>query len=129
MDQNVLNIVFKNRIKIIDIKYNLLLLNLERAQGKWKIEDINQLFNSSYTDFEDIKNKASVIHFSSKDKPWKYSDVTFADIWHSYYKKSPFGYKELKYLPKISIIIPVYNAENYLRECLDSVINQTLKEI
>lgn len=31
--------------------------------------------------------------------------------------------------PKISIIIPVYNAEKYLRECLDSVINQTLKEI
>ena len=30
---------------------------------------------------------------------------------------------------KISIIIPVYNVEPYLRECLDSVINQTLKEI
>ena len=30
--------------------------------------------------------------------------------------------------PKVSVIIPVYNAENYLRECLDSVINQTLKE-
>ena len=31
--------------------------------------------------------------------------------------------------PKISIIIPVYNVEKYLRECLDSVINQTLKDI
>lgn len=30
---------------------------------------------------------------------------------------------------KISIIIPVYNVEKYLRECLDSVINQTLKDI
>ncbi|MDR1554832.1 MAG: glycosyltransferase [Campylobacteraceae bacterium] len=30
---------------------------------------------------------------------------------------------------KISIIIPVYNAEKYLQKCLDSVINQTLKEI
>ncbi len=30
---------------------------------------------------------------------------------------------------KISIIIPTYNVENYLVECLDSVINQTLKEI
>ena len=28
--------------------------------------------------------------------------------------------------PKISIIIPVYNVEKYLRECLDSCINQTL---
>ena len=26
---------------------------------------------------------------------------------------------------KLSVIIPVYNVENYLRECLDSVVNQT----
>ena len=31
--------------------------------------------------------------------------------------------------PKISVIIPVYNVEKYLSECLDSVINQTLKDI
>ena len=30
---------------------------------------------------------------------------------------------------KISIIIPIYNMEKYLSECLDSVIKQTLKEI
>ena len=32
-------------------------------------------------------------------------------------------------MPKISIIIPVYNAENYLKKCLDSLINQTFKDI
>ena len=31
--------------------------------------------------------------------------------------------------PKLSIIIPVHNAELFLRECLDSVINQTFKDI
>jgi glycosyltransferase involved in cell wall biosynthesis len=31
--------------------------------------------------------------------------------------------------PKVSVIIPVYNVERYLRECLDTVINQTLKDI
>ena len=31
--------------------------------------------------------------------------------------------------PKISIIIPVYNTEIYLKECLDSIINQTFKDI
>lgn len=31
--------------------------------------------------------------------------------------------------PKISVIIPVYNVEKYLVECLESVISQTLKEI
>jgi glycosyltransferase involved in cell wall biosynthesis/CDP-glycerol glycerophosphotransferase (TagB/SpsB family) len=32
-------------------------------------------------------------------------------------------------MPKVSVIIPVYNVEKYLRECLDSVINQTLPDI
>ena len=31
--------------------------------------------------------------------------------------------------PKVSVIIPVYNTEAYLKRCLDSVINQTLKDI
>ena len=29
----------------------------------------------------------------------------------------------------VSIIIPIYNVEKYLRECLVSVVNQTLKNI
>ena len=32
-------------------------------------------------------------------------------------------------MPKITILIPVYNVEEYLEECLDSVINQTLADI
>ena len=31
--------------------------------------------------------------------------------------------------PKISVIVPVYNVEKYLSECLDSIVNQTLKDI
>jgi glycosyltransferase involved in cell wall biosynthesis len=30
---------------------------------------------------------------------------------------------------KVSIIVPVYNVEKYLRQCVDSIVNQSLKEI
>ena len=30
---------------------------------------------------------------------------------------------------KVSVIVPIYNAEKYLRQCLDSVVNQSLKDI
>ncbi len=32
-------------------------------------------------------------------------------------------------LVKISVIIPIYNSEKYLSECLESIINQTFKDI
>lgn len=31
-------------------------------------------------------------------------------------------------MPKISVIMPVYNVEKYLRECLDSVLAQTMRD-
>lgn len=32
-------------------------------------------------------------------------------------------------MPKVSIVVPIYNVERYLRKCLDSIRNQTLKDI
>ena len=32
-------------------------------------------------------------------------------------------------MPKISIIVPVYNVEQYINRCIDSLLGQTLKDI
>ena len=31
--------------------------------------------------------------------------------------------------PKVSIVVPVYNVEKYLRKCLDSLTSQSLRDI
>ncbi|PZM67231.1 glycosyltransferase family 2 protein [Paenibacillus dendritiformis] len=41
-----------------------------------------------------------------------------------FYEDKSNGYSSL-----ISIIVPVYNVEKYIRSCLDSLVNQTLKNI
>lgn len=30
---------------------------------------------------------------------------------------------------KVSVILPVYNVSDYLRQCMDSIVGQTLKDI
>ena len=32
-------------------------------------------------------------------------------------------------MPKVSVVLPIYNVEKYLPKCIDSIINQTLKDI
>lgn len=31
-------------------------------------------------------------------------------------------------MPKLSIIVPVYNVEKYIRQCIDSILSQTFKD-
>lgn len=64
-----------------------------------------------------------------------YENLMIADVSNSdicvprdivdYSKK--FGWNNINYYPKVSIILPVYNGANYLLECLESISRQTFR--
>ncbi len=39
------------------------------------------------------------------------------------------GVREVAGKPKVSIVVPIYNVEKYLKECVDSILAQTLEDI
>ena len=36
---------------------------------------------------------------------------------------------EVRQMPKVSVIVPVYNVENYLSSCLESILSQSLMDM
>ena len=51
------------------------------------------------------------------------------NCWRQYPQLYPLYEKVFGSPYKVSVIIPVYNVEKYLRQCLDSIVKQTLREI
>ena len=137
MDQDIFNEVFNNRVKIIDIKYNLLILNLKRAQGKYKFDDLNKLYNNKYTSLKDIEDKAVILHFSSKDKPWKYTDAEYSTMWAQYFKESPYAEMKLRKTSlkeemgiKFPVVISLTSYPARIRtvhQTIETLLNQSIK--
>ena len=71
MDQDVFNIVIGNNIVNLPIKYNFLYTNLIRAKKNYTIKDLNILYGTHYKSLREIYADAAIIHYASKDKPWK----------------------------------------------------------
>lgn len=129
MDQNVFNIVFDGKTVILPVKYNFQALGLDRAGSKWGPDDIYKYFKTRYNNKSEIFNDAKIIHYASKNKPWKEPNAAFAYKWTHYYLDL-YGEEKPERKEKygISVIIPCYNSEKYLQKTVDSVLSQTFSD-
>lgn len=110
--------------------------NMTATRGKnW--ECIFSVYDKLMIDFKNLFDKSAELKNSFQEKMighfrYEYVHTTEKDKFIDMAKcVLPEKYFMMfsRQIFKISIIIPVYNVEKYLRECLDSVINQTLNEI
>lgn len=121
MDQNVLNLVFNGNCLPIEIKYNLLAVNLRRAQKKWKIEQLNKVYHTSYDSLEEIVDDAAIVHFSSKDKPWLNYRSPFAYLWFKNFIKIQ------KRTPLIVTLTSFPGRITSVSKTIHSLLDQSLK--
>lgn len=122
-------------IKICNIVYNFLLNEgyYDEFKDEFLLFKINQLLNyiissNSVSYFDNVKKEFKNMDFSSKN----ISSSLLKKVNAVLYSPSYQNYRRLildTSKKKVSVIIPVYNTEKYLSECLDSIISQTLKEI
>lgn len=124
---------FKNAVvSNVDLNINRLKNHHEKMEFLKKLvkHEINKegLLNQPldiYLDFNKIKNRAK-----------KIKDMIYASEWIEQYLEKEYktNYDILENNnydknPAISIVIPVYNTSQFVKECIDSIINQTFKDI
>ncbi|WP_051650244.1 glycosyltransferase [Selenomonas sp. AB3002] len=98
MDQNIFNIVFDGHVRYVSLLHNFLYVNLVRAKEKYSIEQLNVLYGTKFSNLDEVYQSAFIVHYSSKDKPWKFSEVPGGDEWRKMFYEMLLEHPELLYL-------------------------------
>ena len=87
MDQDAFNVVFEDKVKIVPFKYNTIYSNYEY----YSLQDLKTFYLLNENSREELIDNSVILHLSSKQKPWLYSDMEFTPLWDTYHLKSPFS--------------------------------------
>ena len=112
-----------NTVKLINYLWNLWRIEKKEKYIRFFHQGINKILkddNYFHKQFNSFENKFLIYLKEFGEK------IALDFYLNKFYylnniKKSKF--------PKVSIIIPIYNSENYLYDSLNTILNQTLKEI
>lgn len=140
MDQPIFNAQFAGNVCLLPLKYNFCpcwyFQNTEKICAPRGKERLKKYTGLDISDSEELLSlDVCIAHFAGTEKPWSNENLPFAFEWREMRRdffriwQKAIADGNLKFTPLVSVVIPVYNVEKYLRQCLDSVVNQTLKEI
>ena len=96
---------------------NQLLAELETSI----IKQFPQLRNMEQKDVQTAKSA-----FISKPSNKKSLELPICSLINQRWVFSQLSDRDITYKPKVSVVLPVFNAEPYLEQCLDSILAQTL---
>jgi lipopolysaccharide biosynthesis glycosyltransferase len=93
IDQDVWNVVCKDKILWLPFKYNNMIINIK--EFNISIDDISHYYGLNYESEKAMKQDTYIFHLCGKIKPWKHKDAFMSKEWISYFKKSPFRDQKL----------------------------------
>jgi len=91
----------------------------------------SQIYNNETNSFIKIQKIYKEINQKEENNTF-YLDYLYFKITNIAKEKSEekiLKKSNISFMPKVSVIIPIYNVQDYLILCIESVVNQTLKEI
>ena len=89
VDQHIFNRVCYGHIKLVPQTYNT------NKTHENIYESSLALLCMSTQELIDLKQNPMIYHYTGPQKPWRYFDLRYSAVWLRYYKKSPFGDKNL----------------------------------
>lgn len=88
MDQDALNVVLGEKAVFLQFCYNATLTNWRNKSSV----DLAGYYRMPFKEDKcDYLREATMVHYCSSDKPWRYFDSHYADVWYSYFLGSPYS--------------------------------------
>ena len=90
MDGVTLNKVYGDRIIPADIKWGLPIEKLYYERKYYTLSELNEYYGTNYKSRREMLDKAVILHYIGKEKPWKYNCFKGVKKWDYYYELSPY---------------------------------------